>query len=132
MGRDSAGSRFGVKELATLGVGSLALLSAIAALAKGQQDFTLHNGTGVEIDTIYISPHGLDGWKEVLGADTLPDGASVQLTFDPRERAERWDIQVVDAHGVGIEWEDLNLMEIADLTLLVQRGKAVARTGKPE
>lgn len=100
---------------------------ASSAPAEGKQDFTVHNATGVEIDKLYVSAHSTDDWEEdILGQDTLPNGESVSITFSPKEKAALWDLKIVDKAGTSIEWENLNLMEISDLTLHFNNGKATA------
>ena len=95
----------------------------------GNQDFTLKNATGVEIDKLYVSPHDKDDWEEdVLGRDTLPSGQSVNITFSPKEKAAMWDLKVVDKEGTSIEWANLNLMEISEITLHFENGKPTAET----
>ncbi len=103
------------------------VLTATAFARRGQQDFTLHNETGVEIYELYVSPTSADDWEEdVLGVDTLPAGESVKITFDDREKRGKWDLKVVDSKGNSIEWEALNLIEISEVTLHYQNGKAWA------
>ena len=91
----------------------------VSALARsGKQDFTLHNQTGVEIHSLYVSPHSSDDWQEdVLGRDTLAPGDSVKITFDDRDKRSKWDLKVTDKDGNALEWYDLNLIEIDDVTL---------------
>ncbi len=97
---------------------AVALLTASIAFAQGKQDFTLHNETGVEIHELYVAPHDSDNWEEdVLGRDTLPDGESVEITFARKEKAKLWDIKIVDGEENSVEWESLNLLEIAEVTL---------------
>ena len=111
-------------------VATLSLILASTALAlQGKQDFTVVNKTGVEIHELYVSPHSADNWQEdVLGADTLPTGKSVEITFSPKERAKLWDLKVVDGEGNSIEWTGLNLLEISEVTLFYKNGKAWAET----
>ena len=115
---------------AAVGVAALSLLLASTALAfQGKQDFTLINKTGVEIHELYVSPHTTDNWEEdVLGADTLPSGQSVEIKFARKEKAKLWDLKVVDGEGNSIEWESLNLLEISEVTLFYKNGKAWAET----
>lgn len=106
---------------------ALATLVAPAVFAQGRQDFTLHNATGVEIHELYVSPHSSDDWEEdILGEDTLPSGESVDIHFSRKERAKMWDLKVVDKEGNSITWENLNLLEISDVTLHYKNGKAWA------
>ena len=107
----------------------LPLLLVAIAFAEGEQDFTLHNATGVEIHELYISAHDVNDWEEdVLGTGTLADGEETEITFDPDEEAEHWDIKIVDGEGGNIVWESLKLTEITDITLNFKDGKAWAET----
>ena len=109
-------------------IGMLALfLTATAFAFPGKQDFVLHNETGVEIHELHVSPTTTEDWEEdVLGVDTLPDGESVKITFEDREKRSKWDLKVVDSKGNSIEWEALNILEISDVTLHYKDGKAWA------
>ena len=102
-----------------LGLAVIALFVTASAFARtGKQDFVLHNQTGVEIHSLYVSPHSTDDWEEdVLGVDTLPSGESVKVTFDDRDQHVHWDLKVTDKDGNALEWYDLNLVEIEEVTL---------------
>lgn len=103
------------------------LVAATAFARAGKQDFLLHNETGVEIHSLYVSPHSSDEWGEdVLGKDTLADGESLKITFDDREKHVHWDLKVTDSKDNSIEWTDLNLTEISEVTLHYKDGKAWA------
>lgn len=108
---------FRSKALTSLAI--IALFIGVSAFARpGQQDFILHNQTGVEINSLFVSPHDSNDWEEdILGRETLPSGESVKVTFDDREKKVRWDLKVTDKDGNSLEWEDLNLIEISELTL---------------
>lgn len=104
----------------------LLLLGSVSARA-GDQDFVLVNKTGVEIHKVFISASETDEWEEdVLGEDTLPDGAKVKITFSPDEEAELWDIKVEDGEGTSIVWTGLNLLKISKVTLHFDDGEATA------
>jgi hypothetical protein len=97
------------------------------ASTAAAQDFTLVNATGVEIDKVFISPHDVDDWEEdILGQDTLPDGENVDIKFNRTETAPLWDLRIEDQKGNSIEWENLDLLKIAKLTLTYKDGKATA------
>jgi hypothetical protein len=94
------------------------LITAAFAAQSGKQDFILHNQTGVEINSVYVSPHDSNDWgQDILGRDTLPDGQSVKVTFDDRENKAHWDLKVTDKNNNSLEWEDLNLIQISEVTL---------------
>jgi len=116
------------KSRVILALGMLGIFLAATAYARaGKQDFILHNRTGVEIHEVYVSPRTANEWEEdVLGKNTLADGDSVKITFEDREKHAHWDLKVVDSKGNSIEWEDLNLVEISEVTLHYKDGKAWA------
>lgn len=104
------------------------LFALVAPLAcAGDQDFTLVNDTGFDIHSVYVAPHSSDDWEEdVLGRDTLDDGESVDITFSRKEKTKMWDLRVEDEDGASYEWENLNLLEISNVTLHYKKGKAWA------
>jgi len=112
----------------TLALGVMAIFVTATAFARaGKQDFVLHNETGVEIHEVYVSPVTAGDWEEdVLGKETLPNGESVKITFDDRDKHSHWDLKVTDGKGNSIEWHDLNLVEISEVTLHYKEGKAWA------
>ncbi|HEY8205078.1 MAG TPA: hypothetical protein VIF81_10160 [Pyrinomonadaceae bacterium] len=116
------------KTKAIIALGVIVMFVTATAFARvGKQDFVLHNETGVEIHEVYVSPVTAHEWEEdVLGTDTLPDGDSVKITFDDRDKHVHWDLKVVDGKGNSIEWHDLNLIEISEVTLHYKDGKAWA------
>ena len=110
---------FSMKVKLALGLAVIALFVTASALARsGKQDFVLHNKTGVEIHSLYVSPHSTDDWEEdVLGVDTLPNGESVKVTFEDRDKHVHWDLKVTDKDGNSLKWYDLNLIETDEVTL---------------
>ena len=103
------------------------LLAVRNTSLAADQDFTLDNETGVEIHALYVSPADKDEWgADILGKDTLPSGESAEITFNPKEEAEQWDLRVEDSKGNSIEWTDLDLTEISKVTLHYSDGKATA------
>jgi len=107
---------------------SLLLLTISPAFA-GDQDFTLHNRTGVEIHELYVSPHSADNWEEdILGKDTLATDDDLEIKFSPKENAELWDLKIVDGKGNPVVFEKLKLTEITDVTLKIEDGDPVAYT----
>lgn len=109
-------------------------MSAMLLLANantshaGDQDFTVVNNTGVEINALYVSPADKSDWGEdILGKDTLPTGESTDIEFDPEEEAAKWDLRIEDKQGNSIEWSDLDLTEISKVTLNYANGKATAK-----
>jgi hypothetical protein len=96
----------------------IALALGVMALFLTATSFARKGQTGVEINSLYVSPHDSDDWEEdILGEDTLPNGKSVKITFDDRNKQVHWDLKVTDKDGNSLEWDDLNLIEISEVTL---------------
>ena len=110
---------FSLRIKIALALATVALFVTASAFARtGKQDFILHNETGVEINSLYVSPHSTDDWEEdILGKDTLATGESLKITFDDRDKHSHWDLKVTDKEGNSLEWYDLNLAEIEEVTL---------------
>ena len=122
-------------KLPSLLVRSLLALAAVVAIVAapaataGDQDFSVINDTGVEIHQLFVSPHDTADWEEdILGRDTLADGEELEISFSPNEEAELWDLMVVDADGNSITWENLDLLEISQVTLHYKNGRSWADT----
>lgn len=95
----------------------------VSAANQNKQDFTLHNETGQEIKEVYVSPTAAEDWEEdILGADTLASGDSVDISFT-RRREDMWDIKVVFRSGKSNVWTKLNLSQITDVTISFKNGK---------
>lgn len=103
------------------------VLCPAAAMAAGDQDFTLVNGTGIVIDKVFVSPHDQDKWgDDVLGRDVLGDNEACEIKFHRDEEAADWDLKIVDREGNQIEWEGLHLPTIHKVTLKYEDKKATA------
>ncbi len=106
------------------------LLMIATAFADGKQDFTLHNGTGLNMNKIFLAPH-VDGtpWQEfVIDGGVMKDGEDVDVTFDGTEKEDNWDLRLVDQDGKEYVWGNLNLPAITDVTISLKDGKAWADT----
>ena len=109
------------------GSNSASNTAAAPATNGAAQDFSLVNKTGVVIDKLYVSPADKDEWGEdILGQDQLADGATVEIKFHPKEKAEKWDLRIEDTKGNAIEWTDLKLTELEKITLHYDGKKATA------
>jgi hypothetical protein len=111
---------------------TLASLAAVAAVmvfsptlaSAAPQDFTLVNDTGYELKSLFISPTTSNDWQDdVLGADTLATGASLEIHF-PGGRGEtcQWDMKVSYADDSSHEWTDVNLCSISKVTINYDEG----------
>lgn len=110
--------------------GLLFIVGMLAVTVKawaGTQDFDCVNKTGVDIHHVYVSPTAKDDWGEdILGEDVLVNGQTVSISFPDAERAAAWDLRVEDEEGSSIEWKNLKLNDISQLTLHFENGKAWA------
>ncbi len=102
-------------------------VALVPVAMAGDQDFTVVNKTGIEVHELYVTPHDSDDWEDdILGEDTLTNGAEVDIKFSRKEKAKLWDLKVVDADGSEVTWENLDLLEISKVTLHYKKGKAWA------
>lgn len=99
----------------------LLLGAASPGLAESLLDFTLVNKTGYAIKEIYIAPSSQEEWTDedqnVLPR-SLEDEESVDITFHPKAKAEKWDLKIVWVDGGdAVEWLGFDLTEISKITL---------------
>jgi len=93
----------------------------------GDQDFTLINKTGLTIDELYVSPTSVNDWEEdVLGVDTLANGAKIDIKFSRKESVCSWDMKIVDEDGDEVVWTKLDLCKAEEITLNYANGKPTA------
>lgn len=94
-------------------------------------DFTIVNKTGYDIKALYIGASGTGDWTkddEVLKGKAFKNGASYDIKFSPRTKAEKWDIMVDWADGSGREeWLNLKLTEIEKVTIIYDKEKDVTK-----
>jgi hypothetical protein len=103
---------------------NFAIAAALAAAAwataayAAQQDFTLINNSGHDVLTLNVSPSSQDSWgPDILGVDILPNGESVDISFDRDEEECVWDIRVTYDDGDTGDWRGFNLCETTTVTL---------------
>jgi len=98
-------------------------------------DFTIHNETGYDIDSVYVAPADDDEWgDDVMGEEVLEDGHSVEIEFSKAYEAvllafnvDKYDLRLEYSDGTEEEYYDLKLEDISDLTLkLDKKGNGVA------
>ena len=107
-------------------VGLLVATALAPPAAAGTQDFTLVNGTGVEIYSLYLSETNNDSWEEdVLGDNVLPDGNRMNIRFAGRD-ACLWDMMVTDREGGSVIWQAINLCQSSVVVLRCANGECWA------
>jgi hypothetical protein len=101
------------------------------ASAQGVQDFVIVNSTGVDVYYMYVSPHSSDDWGEdILGDELLLDGDVATVEFDWSERAQWWDLMIMDGDENAVVWESIDLFSVYSVTLFYDEttGEAWAET----
>jgi hypothetical protein len=103
----------------------------VTSLQNAALDFTIVNKTGYDIKALYIGASGTGDWTkedEVLKGRTFKDGESYDIEFNPRAKAEKWDIMVTWADDSGSEeWLNLKLTEITKVTLIYDKANDTTR-----
>ena len=121
------GTSFAVLLLAAL----FAVQSTPARADNDKLDFTLVNKTGYGIKAVYIAPSASTEWGDTLIEKPLENGDSLAITFDPKAKAEHWDIRIewVDPDEP-VVWKSVKLSEINKITLHYNRetGETTAET----
>jgi len=113
------------------------LLAAIAALGllgltsgaalAGDQDFTLVNRTGYQIDDVYVAPHSSSQWGEdIMGKGSLGDGEQVKITF-AKSSVCSWDLKVKYHDEDEAVWESIDLCTVEKVSLYY-RNKTTSAT----
>jgi hypothetical protein len=91
------------------------------------QDFTLDNETGIEIYSVYLSPTGEKSWgDDIMTTDTLPSGSTTDITFDTDVNDQYWDLMIADSAGTTVEWSNIDLFSISEITLKIENGSPTA------
>jgi hypothetical protein len=98
------------------------LLAASPLAAQGQQDFTLVNRTGYDINEVYVAPSASDDWEEdVMGRDILEAGQSVDIGFSPKEKTCIYDVKVVYTDGEEAQWDRFDLCTVSRIRIFYNR-----------
>lgn len=112
-----------MKALSAAAIAAVLAFAVPAVADDAKQDFKLVNKTGYELKALYVSPAKSDDWEDdVLGQDTLGDGQSVNVHFNPKVHTCQWDLKVVysddDSSAV---WQKIDLCTIEKITIKYNR-----------
>jgi hypothetical protein len=111
----------------TLTAASVLCLAGMTANAA-DQDFTLYNATGYTIDKVFVSDVGKTTWgPDIMGQDSLDDGAKVEITFKNGTKSCNYDLKVVYSDDDTATWSDVNLCELSKIHLHWDRKAGVTR-----
>jgi hypothetical protein len=99
-------------------VAALGLLGMTSGMAlAGEQDFTLVNRTGYQIDDVYVGPHSSSSWgKDIMGKGALGDGETVKITF-AKSKICNWDLKVKYHDEEEAIWESIDLCTVERISL---------------
>jgi hypothetical protein len=100
---------------------SLLALSAWPASANAPgatQDFTIVNKTGHDLVAFNVSAASENEWgPDILGEDTLPDGETGTISFNRESDECLWDLRATYDDEETSVMKNVNLCEIATVTL---------------
>ncbi len=113
----------------------IAALSALSFLVfapgafAADQDFTVVNRTGYQIDDIWVSPATSRNWgRELMGSGTVLDnGDSYDVSFGHATNACHFDMKVKYHDDDEATWNDINLCEISKISLFYDRKAGTTR-----
>lgn len=109
-------------------IATAALIVSGGLARAADQDFTLLNKTGYQIDSVFVSETSNRHWGEdVMGRDTLDNGDSVHIRFNKSADACNWDLRVKYNDGDQATWNNLNLCNISKVTLFWDRRNQTTR-----
>jgi hypothetical protein len=99
---------------------AVSLFQVSSVSAQGKQDFDLVNQTGITIVEVYITPHNAKDWGDNVFTDDEPlkNGDKTTILFSRKEKSKYWDLYVVDKADNHFQWDNLNLLEISEVTLI--------------
>ena len=110
--------------------GGEATEAAAPAGDQTNQNFTLVNNTGHTVVTLNVSPNNENEWgPDILGADTLANGQTAQITFPRGEEQCSWDIRATYDDGDTTDARGVDLCHIATVTLTAANSQPAFREG---
>ncbi len=106
----------------------LAILTLAAAglshVFASDLDFELVNKTGRDFEAIYISASADKTWHGNLLANgqKLDAHGTLKIRFPDQDTAPAWDINIVDADGLSVAFEDVKLSGVNRVILSEKDG----------
>ena len=118
-----------------LALAALALtVSAFASQAHAvDRDFTVHNGIGITVATLQVSPSNVAIWgADLLGSSVLSDGAAVTIHYTPSMYRGQcvFDLRLVEADGDADVVRGVNLCTVTDVSFSRNAAGAVVYTAQ--
>ena len=107
-----------MKKFAFAAAAAAVMLGTAPAAFAGEQDFTIHNKTGMEIVELYVEASSSEEWgDELLGEEALENGGSSEISFDGYEDECKFDIWLKDSKGGKWEVKGVDLCKIHEFTV---------------
>ena len=106
----------------------LIALAGLGTAAASDLDFTLVNKTPRSFEAVYVSATGNKDWDGNLLPDGKALGAGERLAvkFSAKEKSPTWDLNVVDADGLAVRFDKVDLEGVDTVTLKLIDGKVTA------
>ncbi|MNS38765.1 hypothetical protein D3C72_710260 [compost metagenome] len=115
-----------MKKFAFAAAAAAVMLGTAPAAFAGEQDFTIHNKTGMEIVELYVEASSSEEWgDELLGEEALENGGSSEISFDGYEDECKFDIWLKDSKGGKWEVKGVDLCKIHEFTV-TKKGSGLA------
>lgn len=104
---------------------ALVWFAAPVLAQEAKQDFTLVNKTGYELKAVYVGPSTSDDWgDDIMGQDVLADGQAVNIHFQPKVKACKWDLKVIYTEDNSkAVWTDIDLCNVGKITIFYDKDK---------
>ena len=102
---------------------SASMLAFTPVVNAADQDFTIVNRTGYQIDNIWVSASASNRWgRELLGrGNVLSDGESFDVDFRSGTRNCRYDLKVMYHDKDEATWTNINACDISKASLFYDR-----------
>ena len=101
---------------------TILLLTTPVAARAAMQDFIVVNGTGYEIESIYVGETGTKVLgNDVIGRDKLRDGERANITFDSSMNVCSYDLVVRFKNATQATWDNLDLCKTTKVWLLLDK-----------
>lgn len=99
------------------------------AANAADQDFTIVNRTGYQIDNIWVSASASNRWgRELLGrGNVLSDGDTFDVDFRSNTRNCNYDLKVMYHDKDEATWTNINACEISKASLFYDRRNNTTR-----
>ncbi len=99
------------------------LATGLAAAAfAADQVVIVHNLTGYDLSSLYITPTQAETWGDDLtGGQPLVDGDSMNVTFTISNNDWYWDMRATDTQGDTVVWHNIDLQGVSNLYLWVDK-----------